>query len=212
MGDAMTKPLRALAALLLYGVVLAAVYCVHVRYLRVDVVFYGALLDAAIAVPLSWGLLRLLRVLTPFNGFEKLQLAAIGLLCGYVFAISIPTVIDRSLSFYLLEKLQQRGGGIRLDRFEGVVAQEYLREQRVADVRLTEQLKSGTIAIADGCVRLTARGARLARFSRFFRAHLLPRQRLVGGRYSDALTDPFRHSGAQADYACAASADRDAAL
>lgn len=204
----MTKPLCAFAALLLYGVVLAVVYCLHVRYFRVDVVFYGALLDAAVAVPLSWGLLRLLRVLTPFNGFEKLQLAAIGLLCGYVFAISIPTVIDRSLSFYLLEKLQQRGGGIRLDRFEGVVAQEYLREQRVADVRLTEQLKSGTIAVADGCVRLTPRGARLASFSRFFRAHLLPRQRLLRGQYSDELTDPFRHSGSQADYACATPASR----
>lgn len=212
MASTMTKPLRALAALLLYGVVLAVVYCLHVRYFRVDVVFYGALLDAAVAVPLSWGLLRLLRVLTPFNGFEKLQLATIGLLCGYVFAISIPTVIDRSLSFYLLEKLQQRGGGIRLDRFEGVVAQEYLREQRVADVRLTEQLKSGTIVIADDCVRLTERGARLARFSRFFRAHLLPRQRLLRDGYSDALTDPFRHSDTQADYACAAPAARNAAL
>ena len=27
---------------------------------------------------------------------------------GYVIAISLPTVIDRSLSFYILEKLQQR--------------------------------------------------------------------------------------------------------
>ena len=211
MDDRMIKPLRALAALLVYGVVLAVVYSLHVRYFRVDVVFYGALLDAAVAVPLSWGLLRLLRVLTPFNGFEKLQLAAIGLLCGYVFAMSIPTVIDRSLSFYLLEKLQQRGGGIRLDRFEGVVAQEYLREQRVADVRLTEQLTSGTITVADGCVRLTERGARLARFSRFFRAHLLPRQRLLRGHYSDELTDPFRHSGTQADYACTSPAPRGAA-
>lgn len=69
-------------------------------------------------------------------------------------------------------------------------------------MRLTEQQVSGTIVIEAGCVRLTARGASMADFSRFFRRHLLPRQRLLAGNYSDDLTDPFRHSQAQADYQC----------
>ena len=49
----------------------------------------------------------------------------------------------------------------------------------------------GTVTISKGCVKLTARGERLASFSRYFRQHLLPRQRLLMGTYTDRLTDPF---------------------
>jgi len=83
-----------------------------------------------------------------------------------------------------------------------VFTKEYVKEHRLVDVRLTEQLESGTIRIDDGCVRLTARGERLASLSRSFRKHLLPRQRLLMGQYSDDLTDPFRNSKPAADYGC----------
>jgi len=202
MGIQAAKIFRGLMALLIYGVLLAATYYVHARFFRVNVVFYGAIFDAVLAAAIAMAVLHFARGIASFNPFERIQLVAIWLLCGYVFAISIPTVIDRSLSFYFLEKLQQRGGEIRLDRFGDVFTQEYAREQQVVDVRLTEQEASGTIAIVDGCVKLTERGERLARFSSFFRANLLPKQRLVRGAYSDALTDPFRHSDAGADYGC----------
>jgi hypothetical protein len=202
MGIQAAKIFRGLMALLIYGVLLAATYYVHARFFKVNVVFYGAIFDAVLAAAIALAVLHFARGIASFNPFERIQLVAIWLLCGYVFAISIPTVIDRSLSFYFLEKLQQRGGEIRLDRFEDVFTQEYAREQQVVDVRLTEQEASGTIAIVDGCVKLTERGERLARFSSFFRANLLPKQRLVRGAYSDALTDPFRHSDAGANYAC----------
>jgi hypothetical protein len=114
----------------------------------------------------------------------------------------VPAVLDRSLSFYILEKLQQRGGGIQQARFAEIFTQEYVKEHRLVDVRLTEQMESGTIKIDNGCVRLTAKGDRLATFSRFFRTHLLPKRRLLMGQYSDDLTDPFRHSATQVDYLC----------
>jgi hypothetical protein len=126
----------------------------------------------------------------------------IWLLAGYAFAISVPTVIDRSLSFYILEKIQQRGGGIKLDSFEQVFTQEYVKEHRLVDVRLTEQLESGTIQINNGCVKLTEKGNRLASFSRAFRQNLLPKQRLLMGKYSDDLTNPFRNSLSESDYTC----------
>lgn len=113
-----------------------------------------------------------------------------------------PTVIDRSLSFYILEKIQQRGGGIQLDSFEQVFTQEYLKEHRLVDVRLTEQQSSGTIMIQDGCVKLTERGKRLASFSRYFRQNFLPKQRLLMGEYTDDLTDPFRNSEKLFNYEC----------
>jgi hypothetical protein len=175
-------------------VVLALTYLAHTRFLRVDVVFYSALADGMFAVLLAGVGLFSLRYFGVFNRFEKTLLLAIWLLVGYAFAISIPTVIDRSLSFYILEKLQQRGGAIRLDDFEAVFTRDYAREHRLVDVRVTEQLESGTVVIADGCVQLTPRGERLARFSRFFRKNLLPRKRLLMGEYTDVLTDPFRAS------------------
>jgi hypothetical protein len=186
----------ALALCLLYALVLAIVYTVHVWFLPVDVVFYSAIGDGALAALIVSPLLLLPRKQLAFTGLERTLLLGLWLLAGYAFAISGPTVLDRSLSFYILEKLQQRGGGIRLDAIPQLFVKEYMPEFRLVDVRLTEQQQSGTIEIVDGCVRLTPRGQRLASFSRFIRTNLLPKHRLLAGVYTDALVDPFVH-GAQ---------------
>ena len=197
-----SKVLRALAACMIFVVLLLATNVIHMRYFDVDVVFYSSLLDAAIAVLLSGAVLWSLRAFAAFNPFEKLELTFIWLLAGYAFAISVPTVIDRSLSFYILEKLQQRGGGIREDAFPRVFTEEYMKEHRLVDIRLTEQVQSGTVVIRQGCVKLTAKGEALADFSRFYRRNLLPKKRLILDGYTDALTDPFLHSDANVDYTC----------
>lgn len=199
----MTKFWRALWATALFTVLLVAVYLAHVRFLTVNVVFYAAMADGVIAAALAGGLLLVMRFFRPLGGFEKLQLVVIWLLLGYASAISVPTVVDRSLSFYLLEKLQQRGGGIRQSAFEDVFTREYMVEHRLVDVRLTEQLESGTIIIENGCVKLTPKGERVASAGRFFRQHFLPKRRLLMGEYSDDLTDPFRRGRVvDPDYRC----------
>lgn len=206
MGIQSTKLIRAGVATTLFVVLLACVYVVHAWFLPVDVVFYSAVADGALAAVLASGALWTLRWFEPLGTFEKCQLGAIWLLLGYAFAISVPTVIDRSLSFYLLEKLQQRGGGIRQDAIAGIFVNEYMREHRLVDVRMTEQLASGTIVIENDCVLLTAKGRRMASFSRAVREYLLPRRRLLMGTYSDALTDLYRDSPRDADYRCEGSA------
>lgn len=188
------KVLKASLASLLFLVLLLGVYWVHVRYVRVDVVFYAAIADAFIATALAALILLGVRCFALFTGFEKILLVAIWLLTGYSLAISVPTVIDRSLSLYILEKLQQRGGEIRQEHFEEVFTKEYVKEHRLVDVRLTEQLESGTIVIEDGIVKLTEKGGAIASFGRFFRVHWSPKKRLVMGQYTDELTDPFRKS------------------
>ena len=200
----MKRPLLALASTVSFIALLLATYTVHARYFDVDVVFYAALLDVVIAATAAGLLLVAIRAFDVLGGLEKILLLAIWLLGGYAFAISIPTVIDRSLSFYILEKLDQRGGGIREDAFEGIFAGEFMREHRLVDVRLTEQLESGTVVVNDGCVQLTEKGYRIAAFSRYFRTHLLPRRRLLRGEYSDDLVDPFARSDALPHYACRA--------
>jgi hypothetical protein len=166
------------------------------------VLFYSAVADAIAAAFVTCLILLTASYFRVFNWFEKTQLIIIWLLLGYAFAISIPTVIDRSLSFYLLEKIQQRGGGIKLNGFEYVFTQEYVEEHRLVDVRLTEQLESGTIEINNGCVTLTEKGRRVVLFSRMFRRSFLPRHRLLMGVYSDDLIDPFKSSTSNINYLC----------
>jgi hypothetical protein len=196
------KYLKLVAAIAVYAILLLVIYVLHVRYVPVNVVFYSAILDSVLATILAFVLIATVRWFKVFTRFETLQLCCIWLLLGYSFAISVPTVIDRSLSFYILEKLQQRGGGIKLDAFDQVFTQEYVKEHRLVDVRLTEQQQSGTIEIKDGCVKLTDWGQTIASSSRYFRAHFLPKQRLLMGKYSDDLTDPFRNSVERVDYRC----------
>jgi hypothetical protein len=200
----MTKISRSAVATVFFLLVLVSIYWVHVHFLRVDVVFYSALADVLLAATLAAVPLLLLRYFAVFNGFEKILLLSVWLLVGYSIAISVPTVIDRSLSFYILEKLQQRGGAIRLIDFEEIFTRDYAREHHLVDVRVTEQLQSGTVVLRGGCVQLTNRGYRLAGFSRFFRKNLLPRKRLLMGQYTDVLTDPFRYSEPHASTDCRA--------
>lgn len=196
------KILRALTGSGLFLVCLVVVYYFHINYFKVDVVFYAAIFDGVLAAVIAGILLWIVPFFRPLGSFEKSQLIVIWLIAGYTLAISVPTVIDRSLSFYILEKIQQRGGGIRQDAFEKVFTQEYVKEHRLVDVRLTEQVQSGTIVIENGCVLLTPKGKMIADLSRSFRQHWLPKKRLLLGEYSDALIDPFRTSITIKEYNC----------
>jgi len=91
---------------------LLGMYWTHITYLKVDVLLYSAIADSLLATTTTVILLLVWSKSKIFTLLEKLQLIIIWLLCGYILAISIPTLIDRSLSFYILEKIQQRGGGI----------------------------------------------------------------------------------------------------
>jgi hypothetical protein len=187
--------LRSAAAItLIFIFTLLCVYLVHVWYFPVRVILYSAVGDALLAAAIVCGVCAYFRRRLPLSPFELLLLSVIWVLGGYAFAISGPAVLDRSLSFYILEKLQQRGGGIREDAFPEVFTEEYMPEFHLVDVRITEQLQSGTIVVADGCVRLTPYGKRLASLSLFVRRHLLAKHRLLAGVYTDALVDPYAAS------------------
>ena len=198
----MRKFLNTILASVIFVIILFFIYFFHVTFLRVDVVFYSAILDALLAASLSAIIIYLVKFFGALGLYEKFLLICIWVLAGYAFAISVPTVLDRSLSFYILEKLQQRGGGIQMARMSDVFTNEYMKEHRLVDVRLTEQAQSGTIEIKDGCVKLTPKGERIASMSRFFRLHLLPKKRLLMGEYTDDLTNPFRNSIETPDYLC----------
>lgn len=196
------KYLKFLALLVIFAVVLAIIYVTHSWFFKVDVVFYSAIVDGILAAVLTFIIAFTVTWFKTFSLFEKLQIFIICLLLGYGFAISVPTVIDRSLSMYILEKLQQRGGGIQLAAFDTVFKDEYMKEHRLVDIRLTEQQQSGTILIENGCVKLTEWGQFVASTTTWFRQTLLPKNRLIGDAYSSDLTSPMRNSPQRTDYLC----------
>jgi hypothetical protein len=194
------KFLKFLTLMLVFGVTLAVIYVIHSWYFKVDVVFYSAIADGVLAAVVTLLVACTFKWFRTFTGFEILQSFVICLLLGYGFAISVPTVIDRSLSMYILEKLQQRGGGIQLAAFDTVFKDEYMKEHRLVDIRLTEQRQSGTIVIENGCVKLTEWGQFVA--TTWFRQTLLPKNRLIGDSYSSDLTSPLRSGVKRTDYLC----------
>jgi hypothetical protein len=196
------KILRLLIVSFFFLTTLCTIYYIHMHYFRVDVLFYAVIIDGLLATFLTSMVLFFFKYFCVLNGVEKFQLVVIWLFAGYIFAISVPTVIDRSLSFYILEKLQQRGGEIKLDSFEDVFTQEYVKEHHLVEVRLTEQAQSGTLFIQNGCVKLTEKGNKIANFSRWFRKNLLPKRRLIMGEYTDALIDPFTNNYLESNYSC----------
>ena len=202
------------AALVAAAVCLAylAVSLVHFRYFEVRVVLYAGLFDALLAAGLvGIGLAALARLrATPFLGLVGIEPAlawTAGLLASLFFVVLIPTVVDRSLSIYLLEKLDQRGGAIAADRLETIFVDEYLPEHHVVGVRLTEQLNSGTIRLENGCVRLTSQGKRAVWFAQTFRGAFLPRHRRILGDVTAAMTHPVGQvdPGSLPDYGCKGS-------
>jgi hypothetical protein len=199
--------LAAAALIVIYIVIFLVINVVHFLYFPVRVVLYDTLLDIVVsAVPFAILYVLFLRRRLGLSPLELTLSVLVSLLIAGNYAISIPTVIDRSLSVYILEKLAQRGGAIEFSAFPHIFADEYLKEHRLVDIRLTEQLESGTIRIDDGCVRLTDRGRLVATITRFYRTHFLPKRREIMGTYTDALTDPFRNSTPE-NYACTPPAD-----
>jgi hypothetical protein len=196
------KYYKFLAGTGIFFVLMVGIFYVHVHFFPVNVLLYSAVFDGVLAAVVAAAVLFWTRAYAVFSNFEKLAMLLIWILSSYAMAITGPTIIDRSLSFYMLEKIAQRGGGIKLERFEDVFTKEYAKEHRLVDIRLTEQQASGTLTIDGDCVKLTERGWHLAKFSQLFRENLLPKHRLLMGTYTDVLTDPFRNSDTAVDYAC----------
>jgi hypothetical protein len=200
----MTRKFVSIVALIAtYLAVFLVVNSVHFQFFSVRVVLYDAMLDAVIAgiIVTPIGLLWARRLL-PMTREEATLSLVVGFLLITLYALAFPTVIDRSLSVYILEKLDQRGGRISAASFDAILKQEYFPEYQLVDIRLTEQVNSGTIAIKNGCVTLTNWGATVIRFTRFYREHVLPKHREIMGRFTDELTHPFQNSAVVVPYKC----------
>ena len=180
---------------------LIVIYTIYINQFNVNVLLYSSLFCVLISLAIATIFLFSIKV-KYVNFFEKILILIICALTGYSLVLSLPTVIDRSLSFYILEKLDQRGGGIKVDKMDIVFTKEYLKEHRLIDIRLTEQLKTKTVIIDKNCLRLTSKGKKVVLFSTIFRQYFLPKQRLIRDKYTDELISPLDNETDIPDYLC----------
>lgn len=169
----------------------------HFKYISVSVILYACLWDAAIATLLVMaGFIALRGGRSHLLPTETILTAISSNLLIIVYSIMGPTVIDRSLSLYIVNKIDQRGGEVREEAMSDIFIYEYLPEFRLVDVRMTEQVTSGTVEIKDGCIYLTDKGRIISQFANWYRANFLPQKRNLMGEVTDQLTDPFKDSKA----------------
>jgi len=185
----LNKLIMSFTFLLLFFIFFLVLFKLHISFIDIQVVLYASLIDVLIAsITLSCFIfLTKFSIINLFNTFEKIMIILVFILFGYIFSFSFPALIDRSLSFYILEKLDETPLGIKYDRFDDLFIRDFSRKYHMIDVRLTEQLNSGTISIKDDCVSLTDKGKIVAGFSRFFRKYLLPQDHryLFNGMYEN---------------------------
>lgn len=189
--------------LIIWSFVFIAIHIIHMKFFIVDVVFYATLKDVVISSIIMLLIYRLfLKSRLNFSQPEFILTVLLGFSGGYIFSITVPTVIDRSLSAYILEKFMQRGGRLQEDALNKIFIGEFINESRLMEIRLQEALSSGTLIVQDGCIVLTSKGQRIASMTSFYRKTFLPKKRLLLGEVTDDLTNPFRKSPNEVDYIC----------
>ena len=189
-------------SILLYLAIFLSVYIVHINFFTVQVILYSALLDSFIALIFFAALSFLFKHRVNLDFFESIVIMLLLSLLGYSLSLSLPTVIDRSLSFYFLEKIEQHNGSIEKASMRDIFINDYIDEYKLIEIRITEQLESGTIQLDGTCISLTKRGYLIAKFSNFFRKNLLANNRLILDEYSNHLTNPLGNSPANKEYLC----------
>lgn len=206
----MRKTLEIAAICAAVGLGFLLVNFLHFQFVPVSVILWACLVDLLITliilVPAGHFLLGRRSRLTPEESVLSVLLASVTVI---LYAVMGPTVIDRSLSIYIVQKLDQRGGAIAIDAVPDIFVEEYMPEFRLVDVRLTEQISSGTARVEGNCLVLTSKGRLLADFAEIYRRTLLPQKRVLMGEVTDQLTRPFDGAQQKVDIACDRSAQSD---
>ena len=191
-----------IVSVILYLAIFLIVYLVHINFFEIDVILYSAIFDSLLSITIFAIIFYRSKISDNYNKFEIYQTFIIFILVGYSISISFPTVIDRSLSFYILEKIDAHSGSIKTSAMRDIFINDYIDEYKLVEVRITEQVASGTIELEDECIYLTNKGKFIANFSSYFRKNLLAKKRLLLNDYTDVLTDPLKDSVLNKNYLC----------
>lgn len=128
-------------------------------YRGVLVAFAGAMLLAMLATLAA-------RRCTVLDLPTVVGAVALSLAFNISFLIVFPVTFDRSITMFLLARIEQRDGQLDAQGLQQVYIHEYLGEMRQIDRRIREQAMSGNIRVEDGRIFITPQGRRLLRGGR----------------------------------------------
>ncbi|WBQ16834.1 hypothetical protein [Sphingobium yanoikuyae] len=86
---------------------------------------------------------------------------ALSLAFNICFLITFPVTFDRSITMFLLARIERQDGQLDARALGDVYTREYLGEMRQIDRRVEEQTMSGNIRVEQGRIHITPQGRRL---------------------------------------------------
>jgi len=108
-----------------------------------------------------------------------------GAMLVYSFHITLPTIIDRSISLFLLSRMEGSGSGVPVDKLQELFLNGYVNNYSAICRRLDEQVLSGNIYFKDNKYYLSENGvyilenlrliARLVKRDSYYITNILPK-------------------------------------
>jgi hypothetical protein len=145
------------------------VYLVLIRSPLLDdvtILFYRGIVLAGGAALVMLGIGIMLRIRLRLDPATLIGATALSLAFNLCFLIVFPVTFDRSITMFLLARIEQRDGQLDTAGLEHVFAADYLGKMRQIDRRVEEQQMSGNIQVVDSRIWITPQGKRLMRGAR----------------------------------------------
>ena len=156
---------------------------IHFHFFTPQVILYSLLFD--LVVSLAIVIVGLVIMNRTFYLYKNLLLTIFFLISTsqalVIYSFVVPTAIDRSLSVYLLEELENNQGALSISDFNNIAKHDYFNDMNVVKTRINEQISTGSIVIIDNRVILTDKGKTLIKIFAFVKKYLLPQNNTKGG-------------------------------
>jgi len=131
---------------LFYDLVTEMIFCVIISFFSILLIWYRKI-----------------------NLFTQIVWVVLCITIGSLYLLLIPTVLERSLSIYMLSKLDPNSK-VYSSNWEANIEINYFKDYKVFETRLIEQKVSGSIVEdVDGFISITDRGERIVRLTSFYR-------------------------------------------
>ncbi|WP_255326231.1 hypothetical protein [Sphingobium sp. EM0848] len=160
--------LHSLATLLLaYGLTLTAGFILYIALIRspllgaVGILFYRGIAIAAVTALLLLLAGLMLRPRMQLDPATLVGGVALSLSFNLCFLITFPVTFDRSITTFLLARIEQHDGELDTAMLEQLFIRQYLGDMHQIDRRIAEQQLSGTIRVEQGRIHITPQGRRL---------------------------------------------------
>ena len=162
---------KVIALVLILFIVYIFFLVAHEQIIKSEIVFYGYL-KLSFIYGIFFVLLYMLfmivghkNTLKKWNNISTVFLATVIFwLSSYAFIITLPVVIDRSLSVFILNRLASHQTSMPVDELYKIVS-EYFSDQSIVQKRIEEQLATGSIVFENNEIHLTKKGLNIAKFS-----------------------------------------------